>query len=89
MDYATKGNKNEALKEDIKHILEDLWGVEKEDALHKIITMEARRGIQKVLCYSIEDFNDLSCVDEDGTVLRLTHQIMKPLLLQTAFASTS
>ena len=82
MADATRSNKNKALKEDVKHLLEDLWGAEKEDALHKIFTGESRRDIQKVFCYSMDDLEDLSCVDNDGTVLRLAdHETMCVLTL--------
>ena len=64
------------MKEDVKHLLKELWGVEETDALDGIFTKESRRGTQCILRYSKEELKDLSCVEDDGTVLRLAeHEI--------------
>ena len=76
MADATRSQRQKSLKEDVKHLLEELWEAEKEDALYKIFTKESKRGMQKFLRYSREDLKDLSYVEEDGTELKLKkHEI--------------
>ena len=48
------------IKEDIKHVLEELLGVEPEDVPYKIFSKEARLGIDYVLALSKEDLCKLS-----------------------------
>ena len=71
MTDSTRSRKQAALKEDVKHLLEELWDAEEKDALYKIFTKESKKGTQKVLSYSKEELQDLSCVKDDGTVLHL------------------
>ena len=37
------------IKEKIKHVVEELWGVEPEDIPHKIFTRESKLGIDETL----------------------------------------
>ena len=48
---ATRTSRKAALKEDIKHVLEELWDAEEEEPLYKIFTIEClgAKIIQKVL----------------------------------------
>lgn len=71
MTDSTRGQKQKALKEDVKHLLKGLLEAEKEDALCKIFTKESMMRMQKILCYSKEDLKHLSCIEDNGTVLRL------------------
>ena len=59
-----------ALKEDIKHILDKLWKIEEDVTLYKIVTREClkTREIQKVLLFSKEILNDLSCREDYDAV---------------------
>ena len=76
MANSARSRKQKALKEDVKHLLEELWEAEKEDALWKTFTKKSKRRIQKFLRHFKEDLKDLFCVEDDGTVLRLKkHEI--------------
>ena len=70
---ATREARKIALKEDIKHILEEPWRIEEEEPLYKIFTREClkTRDTQKVLRVSKTDLNGLAHRDDDNTVLFL------------------
>ena len=61
------------MKEEINHILKELWIIEEEEPLYKIFTREClkTRDIQKVVRFSKADLHELSFRDEDNTVLFL------------------
>ena len=71
MSNSTKSRRQAALKEDVKHLLEELWDAEETDALHRIFARESRRGIQNVLLCSEEDLKDLFFAENDGTSICL------------------
>ena len=65
-----------ALKEDVKQLLEELWKADKEDALYKVFTKNSKMGMTKFLGCSKDDLKGLSCVEDDGAVLKLeTHEV--------------
>ena len=47
MADSTRSQKQKSLIKDVKHLLEELWEAEKEDALCKIFTKETKMGMQK------------------------------------------
>ena len=63
-------SRKESLKEDIKHVLEELWDAEEEEPLYKIFSRECMnaRGIQKILRHSKAQIQEVSCIDEDDTI---------------------
>ena len=69
----TKTSRRSALKEDIEHVLEELWNAEEKDTLYKIFKREfvGSRRIQKILRLSNAHLKDLSCRDDDVSVLCL------------------
>ena len=70
---ATRKSREIALKEDIKHIIEELWDLEEEKPLYKIFTRGClgANKIQDVLQCSKEELKDLSYRDNDDSVLYL------------------
>ena len=69
----TRESRKLALKEDIKHILEELWIIKEEESLYKIFTREClkTRDIQKVLRFSKADLNELSYREDNDTIIFL------------------
>ena len=60
--------RKEALKEDVKHVLEELQDAEEEEPFFKIFTRECEKGTKKVMRCSKVDLQDLSHRDYDLTV---------------------
>ena len=69
----TRTSSKEALKENSKHVLEELWDAEEEEQLYKIFKREClgAKIIQKMLCCSKEGLQDLSCREDEDFVLCL------------------
>ena len=69
----TRTSRKVALKEDIKHVLEELWDDEEKEPLCKIFTRECmeEKSIQKFLRHSKTELQDLSCRDYDDAVIYL------------------
>ena len=69
----TRTSRKSALKEDIKHVIEELWDLEEEEALYKIFTKEflGAKSTQDVMRHSKVDLKDLSDRNEDDDVLYL------------------
>ena len=57
-------------KEDVKHVLEELFDAEEEEPFYKILIRECQngKGTQKVLRYSKAELQDFLHRDNDGTV---------------------
>ena len=55
----TREKRKVALKEDFKHLLENLWEAEEGETFHKIFTRESLKGTYKVLSCSKEELKDL------------------------------
>ena len=63
----TKESRKTALKEDIEHIIEELWRIRERELLCKIVTGEflKTKDIQKVVLFSKTCLHDISCRDKD------------------------
>ena len=60
------------IKEDIKHILEEVWDIFPEEPFYKIFTKEASRGISRALKFSKDDLRSLKLKDDSGDDVYLT-----------------
>ena len=71
----TRTSRKEGLKEDIKHVIEDLWEVEEKELFCKIFARECvnAKGTQKILQCFKSQLYDVSCFDEDDDVHHLQH----------------
>ena len=67
----TRTTSKAALKDGIKHVLEELWDLKEEEPLYKMFTREClgAKNIQEMLQYFKAYLEDLSCRDKDDTVL--------------------
>ena len=65
--------RKEAVKEDIEHVLEELWDLEEEEPLYKIFTREClgSKSIQEMLQCSIAELKGLLYRHDDYAVLYL------------------
>ena len=63
-------SRKEALKEDIKHDLEELWDAEEKEPLWKFFTREClnRKYVHKILRRFKAELHGLSCREDYGTV---------------------
>ena len=59
-----------ALKEDINHVLEELWDAEEEEPFHKIFSRlyMNEKGTHKILRCSNAQLEEISCRDDDDAV---------------------
>ena len=76
----SRKKRKEALKEDIKHVLEELWDLEEEEPLYKIFTRKFLGvwSIQEVLQYPKAEIKDTSHRDDYDTSLYLQrHDVVK------------
>ena len=64
----TRSTRNAALKEDVKYLLEELWGIEEDDMFYKIFTKDAKRGAHKFINFTKDELKDLSYREDDGSV---------------------
>ena len=64
----TKEKRKVALKEEVKHLLGELWEAEEEDFFYKLFTREHEKGKHKFLLYSKEELQELFCIEDDGTI---------------------
>ena len=55
----TRAKKQAAIKEDIKHVLEELWGLEAEDMPYEIFARESYLGEDGFLFLSKEELHNL------------------------------
>ena len=67
----TRISRKVALKEDINHVLEELWDAEEEEPLYKIFTREClkTKDIPNVVRFSKADPHEISCRYDDDAVL--------------------
>ena len=74
---ATRESRKIALKEDVKHTLEELWRIEEEEPLYKIFTIESlkTRDVQKVLQFFKADLNELSHRNDDAVIFLEKHEV--------------
>ena len=72
MCMMTRAKKQAAIKEDIKHFLEEIWALTPEETPYKIFFRKARLGIDDVPVLSKEEMHDLSHKTEDGDAVYLT-----------------
>ena len=71
-------------KEDIKHVLEELWDSEEEEPLYKIFAREClgAKHIQKVLQHSKKELKDIPRRDDDDAILCLRkHEVGDVLMM--------
>ena len=61
-----------AIKEDIKHVIDKLYGVEPQDVPHEILNREAKLVINDVLVLSKEDESKISYRDESSDDVHIT-----------------
>ena len=65
----TRSTRNAALKEDVKHLLEELWDAD--EIFCKIFTRGTKKGVRKFLNFSKDELKDLSHREDDGSVHHL------------------
>ena len=87
----TRAERKAALKEDIKHVLEELWDTEEEEPLYKTFTREClgAKRIQDVLQCSKADIQDLSCRDDEDSVLFLQNHETEKFRMMVHYQSHS
>ena len=71
MAAETRSRRNAALKEDVKHLLEELWDAEEDETFYKIFTRGTKKGTHKFVNFSKDELKDLSYREDDGSVHRL------------------
>ena len=59
-------------KEDVKHILEEVWDFSPEECFYKIFKRETSKGIQDILDLSKDDLRALEWVDNKGDIVNLS-----------------
>ena len=64
--------KDAAIKEGIKHVLEEIWRLIPEETPYKIFSREDRLGMYEVFFLSKEEMCDLSYKTEDSNTVHLT-----------------
>ena len=69
-----RAKKHVAIKEDIKHVHEELYELESEDTMYKIFIRDTHLGIDDVLVLSTEEIIGLSCRDEESHASHLTSE---------------
>ena len=86
---STRKVREKSLKEDIKHILEELWDLAEEKTLYKVFTIECleTNNIQDVLQHSKTELKDLSCKDDDDYVLYLQKHDMGKVRMMVNYQS--
>ena len=67
----TRSRRKAALKEDVKHLLEELWDAEEDEMFYKIFTRETKRGVHKFIIFSKDKLKDLSCREDDVFVYHI------------------
>ena len=80
MAKATRIKVNAALKEDIKHVLEELWDIEDEEPFYKIFSKQCigAKSIIDIIRFDKAQLEKLSHEDDEGTVHRLEqHEVEK------------
>lgn len=68
MASATRSKKVEraqAIQEDIKHLLEEVWNYYPQDAFYKIFKREAKKGINMIVNLEKDDLEKLSWKEDD------------------------
>ena len=72
----TRSRRKAALKEDVKHLLEELWDVEEDETFYKIFTRETKKGMHKFINFYRDDLKDLSYREDNGSVYHIQlHEI--------------
>ena len=73
MSMSTRKVRGKSLKEDIKHIFEELWDLAEENTLYKMFTRECleANNIQDALQHSKAELKELSCRNDNNAVLYL------------------
>ena len=70
--YAIKrATKEAAIHEDIKHVLDDVWGLPPEETSCEILAKESCLGVDYVLVISQEELHDISCKTEGNDAVHL------------------
>ena len=67
-----RAKKQDDIKEDIKHVLEELWESPPEDMPYKIFARESHLGVDDVPVLSKEDLHDLLHRTKDSDTEHLT-----------------
>ena len=67
----TRAKKKAEIKEEMKHVLEELWGLTLEEEPYEIFAREARLGTDNCIVLSKEEMHDLSHKTEDGDSVHL------------------
>ena len=60
--------KNQATKEDIKYLLEEIWCCESDEPFHQILSREGKEGTHIVLHESRAELLDLTYQEYDGAL---------------------
>ena len=77
----TRPQINASIKEDIKHVFEELCRLEPDDIPHKIFARESKNGTHEVLSIPNDELFKLSYRDESGdATLMMDHLYFFPLL---------
>ena len=73
INTSTRESRTIALKEYIKHVLEELWRIDEDEPLYNIFTKECMKtkDIKKVLRFCKADLNELSHNEDNDTVTLL------------------
>ena len=66
----SREQRNQAIKEDINHILEEIWYSLPDEPFCKIFSREAKKGMRKVFQISRLELLDLTWREDDGTLYR-------------------
>ena len=83
MAKATRVKANAALKEDIKHVLEELWGIEEEEPFYKIFTKRCigAKSVHYVAASDKAELEKLTHEDEEGIFYLEDYEINKMRML--------
>ena len=67
----TRSRRKAVLKEDVRHLLEELWDIEEDDMFYKFFTRYTNRGMQQFINCSKDELQDLSYREDDGSIHHL------------------
>ena len=81
MAKATRIKMNTALKEDIKHVLEELWDIGDEEPFYKIFSKQCigTKSVIDIIRSDKETLKELSHEDDEGIVHYLEHYEMSKM----------
>ena len=70
----TRAERKAIIDEDVKHVLEELWGYEPDDVFYKVFKRESKTGgVDDILALSKKDILELFCRDDStSTAIHLS-----------------